>query len=172
MNHYVRVSYRVPAYIDVIDAMDMVEDFIYSHLQEFGCLPRDDRVKEHIFSVFDEELGDSTKLHLMIRLTDEEAVATAADRSEYKHPDRKKIKHNEKKVLRKMCKRKRSSQEDGTTGKQLKQAKCQICLDEIDIRRSVTLPCEHVFHYNCMKKWLGYKKVCPTCHVAVNLEEE
>ena len=169
MNHYVRVSYRVPAYIDVLDAMDMIEDFVYSHLQEFGCLPRDDMVKDHIFSIFDDDFGDTTKLHLMIQLTDEEAVATAADRSEYKHPECEKMKQKEKKVLRKMCKRKRLDS-DATPCKVLKQTKCNICLEEIDARRNVTLPCEHQFHYACIKKWLGYKKVCPTCHVPVKLD--
>ena len=31
-----------------------------------------------------------------------------------------------------------------------------------------TLPCLHVFHYNCMQMWIKYKKyICPICKVYI-----
>ena len=29
------------------------------------------------------------------------------------------------------------------------------------------LPCGHIFHSNCLKKWFGMKKECPICRLSV-----
>lgn len=174
MNHYIRLCYKVPEYTRTMEAMDVLEDYIYTHLNEFGCLPRDERVRAHIKNMY-RGRPVSNKIYLMIRMTDEEAIATAADRSEYKHPEKDDIKVSERKALRKISKRKRSDsdpvkcEEKKKSEKKMKQSKCQICLDELDKKKNVTLECEHEFHYKCIKTWLGYKKSCPTCNQSVDL---
>lgn len=170
MNHYIRLTYQVPAHINVARAMNAIESYIYDQLGEFGCLPRDDNVHEHIQSLYRDDHDKCTKLHLMIRLTDEEAIATASDRSEFKHAEKDDINTSERQALRKISKRKRSNSEhEGGDEKRIKQSICHICLEGLEKKKNVTLECEHVFHYKCIKTWLGYKKSCPTCHKNVDL---
>ena len=68
-----------------------------------------------------------------------------------------------------MSKRKRSNSEDETVHKKLKESRCPICLEDMDTKKNVTLDCDCVFHYSCIKKWLGCKKICPICAVSVEL---
>ncbi len=46
---------------------------------------------------------------------------------------------------------------------------CPVCLltfvDDEDVRR---LPCFHLFHMECVDKWLKeHKKVCPNCRMPI-----
>ena len=42
--------------------------------------------------------------------------------------------------------------------------KCLICLDEfINNQDSIILPCIHIFHSNCIKKWMKRENFCPLC---------
>ena len=42
--------------------------------------------------------------------------------------------------------------------------KCSICLVEINEGMdSILLPCEHIFHDNCLIHWLTMHKTCPLC---------
>ena len=46
----------------------------------------------------------------------------------------------------------------------LKEEKCPICLQKykgIDIIKE--FPCKHIFHKNCIFKWLKTSNVCPLC---------
>lgn len=169
MNHYIRLAYKVPEHISVARAMNAIESYIYAQLGEFGCLPRDENVRTHIKSLYHGTRGRCTKLHLMIRLSDEEAVATAADRSEFKHAEKDEINASERQELRKISKRKRSDSEHEVQEKKIRQSICHICLDALEKKKNVTLECEHLFHYKCIKTWLGYKKTCPVCHHNVDL---
>lgn len=166
MYHYMYLSYRVPNKIDRIRAINRLEGFIYSHLDEFGCLPRDDSIKTHI-SEWSELSNDSIVINLMVQLTDAQAIKTASDRSEFKHPDPKDIDRKTKRKLRKISKRKRSESEDEPVHKKIKECRCPICLEDIDTKKNITLSCDCVFHYTCIKKWLSCKKICPTCGTAV-----
>ena len=106
----------------------------------------------------------------MVRLTDEQAVKTAADRSEYQHPKPVKMKSKEKKRLKQISKRKRT--ESGTTNivhKKMKDCRCLICLEDIDSKQTVTLNCNCVFHYKCIKTWFAHKRICPVCEVTIDL---
>ncbi|KAL3641926.1 hypothetical protein CASFOL_012741 [Castilleja foliolosa] len=40
---------------------------------------------------------------------------------------------------------------------------CSICLDEILIGAAEGLPCSHVFHQDCINKWLNTSHSCPVC---------
>ena len=43
--------------------------------------------------------------------------------------------------------------------------KCTICQYELEVEDSViALPCGHVFHADCIKKWLELSKMCPICN--------
>ena len=46
-----------------------------------------------------------------------------------------------------------------------KEDTCAICVDEFENGTSIkTLPCNHVFHANCIDEWLSkYSSVCPLC---------
>ena len=42
--------------------------------------------------------------------------------------------------------------------------KCIICLSGFRIGdKEVTLPCLHMFHFNCIKKWFYENRWCPLC---------
>ena len=41
---------------------------------------------------------------------------------------------------------------------------CCICLSPMKINQEVTLlKCQHLFHFNCLDKWIQNKEVCPFC---------
>ena len=42
--------------------------------------------------------------------------------------------------------------------------KCLICLDEFkNGQKSIILPCIHIFHCECIKKWMKKENFCPLC---------
>ena len=42
--------------------------------------------------------------------------------------------------------------------------KCLICLDEFkNGQKSIVLPCTHLFHSECIKKWMKKENFCPLC---------
>ncbi len=43
-------------------------------------------------------------------------------------------------------------------------------LEDMDSKKNITLECDCVFHYTCIKKWFRLKKVCPTCETPVELK--
>ncbi|KAH7646864.1 ring finger [Cryptosporidium bovis] len=46
---------------------------------------------------------------------------------------------------------------------------CAICLSNIgddDLIRS--LPCSHIYHYNCIDEWVKVKSSCPLCNVSLD----
>ena len=168
--HFVGVDFALPRRASRYDALPLVEDFVYEQLAEFGCLPRGDVVQQFIDQTF-ETSRRTRRVRIMVCLTDEEAIATAGDRSEYKHAEVEEISQETRRELKKICtkreprKRKRESY-DEPVGRET--AICPICLDEIGTRRRVDLKCKHTFHYSCLKKWLGVKMTCPTCQSAVS----
>lgn len=41
---------------------------------------------------------------------------------------------------------------------------CTICFDDLKILQLRQLDhCPHIFHYNCLKRWVKYSKSCPIC---------
>lgn len=47
---------------------------------------------------------------------------------------------------------------------------CCICLCEIDDKYA-KLPCGHIMHYECVRKWFAEKLVCPTCRYSFEEDE-
>ena len=52
---------------------------------------------------------------------------------------------------------------------------CSICLcnyKDNDIKVKLPCPCEHVFHKNCIYKWLENSEICPLCKTNVKNEKK
>ncbi|EAY05228.1 hypothetical protein TVAG_474070 [Trichomonas vaginalis G3] len=41
---------------------------------------------------------------------------------------------------------------------------CLICRDSMTIGNAKKLPCGHVYHLECLEKWISQQSVCPICH--------
>ena len=54
-----------------------------------------------------------------------------------------------------------SSQKCKSQRKNKKSCDCTICMD--DVKRRFILPCGHVFHRKCIRKWLDDNHTCPIC---------
>lgn len=48
---------------------------------------------------------------------------------------------------------------------------CAVCLDNFkEYEECVMIPtCLHLFHYECIKKWLNDKRTCPNCRCDIKL---
>jgi len=45
---------------------------------------------------------------------------------------------------------------------------CIICMEEFENNENVKLlPCDHIFHNNCIKQWLLKQKTCPFCKAEI-----
>lgn len=52
----------------------------------------------------------------------------------------------------------------GTDGK----AECSICMEAAEVDTEVTvLPCDHWFHFDCIKVWLSQHNTCPHCRRSI-----
>ena len=49
------------------------------------------------------------------------------------------------------------------------QQDCPICNEEFNETDSTTTPCKHIFHEQCLTKWIKISNTCPMCRK--NLEE-
>ena len=53
---------------------------------------------------------------------------------------------------------------DGVVDKDNDDAKCPVCLVDIEIGTTCKrLPCGHRFHDQCIRTWLASKRSCPVC---------
>ena len=51
----------------------------------------------------------------------------------------------------------------------IKEIKCIICLEEYKEGDEITtIPCFHMFHYNCISNWLKNHDMCPICKTNLN----
>jgi hypothetical protein len=44
---------------------------------------------------------------------------------------------------------------------------CSICLDNLQSKKVVKTPCNHVFHYDCIIEWMGVQMTCPICRESI-----
>ena len=50
--------------------------------------------------------------------------------------------------------------------------KCVICLEHFNAGdKIISLPCVHIYHSDCIKKWLLEKNFCPICKYAFNNDD-
>jgi len=40
---------------------------------------------------------------------------------------------------------------------------CSICWGKVEENTKITTQCNHVFHKNCLNKWLNKQQTCPYC---------
>jgi len=46
--------------------------------------------------------------------------------------------------------------------------KCDICWSEYEVGQIMkTMPCFHIFHEDCLNKWLEMSLVCPVCKCGI-----
>ena len=47
------------------------------------------------------------------------------------------------------------------------QGECSICLFEYDKNNKIVKlnKCNHIFHKDCINKWIGIKNTCPMCRI-------
>lgn len=44
---------------------------------------------------------------------------------------------------------------------------CSICLEDLKNGKCVVLSCEHIYHKDCIKKWLKKNETCPNCRINI-----
>lgn len=44
---------------------------------------------------------------------------------------------------------------------------CAICFEDIDDFNCKRISCNHLFHKECLDRWILYKRVCPMCREPV-----
>lgn len=42
---------------------------------------------------------------------------------------------------------------------------CAICLNLFEAEKAIRLQCAHVFHSECLRKWLAVNETCPFCRL-------
>jgi len=45
--------------------------------------------------------------------------------------------------------------------------KCIICRE--DLEQAKKLPCNHLFHFHCLRTWLETRQTCPTCRAEISV---
>lgn len=57
--------------------------------------------------------------------------------------------------------------------KRSRKERCVICQMEYKRGdRRMTLPCNHIYHADCCRKWLGINKACPICYTEVRADAQ
>lgn len=44
---------------------------------------------------------------------------------------------------------------------------CSICLEKLKMDKCVILSCEHIYHKDCIQKWLKKNDSCPNCRINI-----
>ncbi|AAG50733.1 putative transcription factor C2H2 family [Arabidopsis thaliana] len=65
--------------------------------------------------------------------------------------------------------------EESTSSSPLENKTCAICLEDMsqDVHDYQEMPnCPHVFHNDCIYKWLGHSNLCPLCRTVLEDEDD
>ncbi len=70
-----------------------------------------------------------------------------------------------------VCPRRIARRRDLEAGPVVVGADCVICMSEVDpaARNVLVTPCDHLFHAECLTRWMEVKLECPTCRAALPL---
>ncbi|NP_001155404.1 RING finger protein 181-like [Acyrthosiphon pisum] len=50
---------------------------------------------------------------------------------------------------------------------------CRICLSQYQLNdKALNMPCNHIFHENCLKTWLEKSNFCPLCKFELKTDNE
>ena len=50
---------------------------------------------------------------------------------------------------------------------------CAICQEDYqDKDKMMAMPCDHLFHKDCLTTWLGLRNTCPSCRKVLNIDTE
>ena len=49
----------------------------------------------------------------------------------------------------------------------MEENECMICLEDMKTDIAV-LSCGHIFHYDCLSKWVAKQATCPLCRAPVD----
>ena len=44
---------------------------------------------------------------------------------------------------------------------------CSVCWESLDDDSKISLPCGHLFHSACLRRWLLQQRTCPICRTGV-----
>tara|TARA_B100000927_G_scaffold290311_2_gene288840 strand:- start:11456 stop:13291 length:1836 start_codon:yes stop_codon:yes gene_type:complete len=132
----------------------IMEDFVAENEDEQAAFEEEENYGAGITLDKYCQLVQNTKREQMHMITGHETP--------YKRNDKKDKKDTKKQKL--VFKRKRNKNE---TGGSKCSKNCCICLEKISKEKSVALPCAHVFHGDCINKWLSVNSCCPLCKTRV-----
>ncbi len=149
----VKVSAKFPCTMQPEVMKDLLASVCFAYVERHGYLPDDAEIQTTVRLL---NIGGrcTRQMFIFLWISDEVATNTAVHRSEYKAPDKKKLKKKQKDYFNKLKKVKTK-------------ATCTICQKKGF--RGVVLPCGHVFHKSCIKKALQYDKRCPNCRKTIEV---
>jgi len=155
--HCCIITCNIPSDMPMHIGRHIMRSHVQPVLEEFGYVLPDDDLQQKLNRIYN---GCTKECSLSVFLTDDEAIKTASVRAEWKPLDTTvALDKTERKALRKMSKRKRSSESHTP--------ECHICL--YTCKTTTTLECDHSFCYKCIKKWCGIKRSCPVCDTEINV---
>ena len=128
------------------------------HRSNFGYMGEDRRI--HNFDDFDDLIQHEIEydLEMMSRRNEDNPIRRSIGLvgSLVVKPEKPKIKLEKIKMNKSLY-----TKNDGNKNEA---PSCCICLTPMKINQDVTLlKCQHLFHYNCLDKWVENKEVCPFC---------
>ena len=138
-------------------ARNILREFTYKNLQEFKCVPSEERIQEYLKTKFFKQplIAEHS---IKIFLTHEESMNTVSSLSMTAYEP--------------VGKKRKCTQFESAEFKRLRLTsdeilQCSICLYNIH-RTGCKLSCGCKFHTHCVKKAYLYNKRCPLCYEPIN----